>query len=256
MKKSSKISLIVIGSFFAFPFLFLLALSFMKSWVYPVLFPHHLSFINWKEMIRSQDGILKSFFYSLIIALFVAVFSTFAGFIISRFIAFNRHRGQWIFASYAPYILSPVIYAVLLNYFFIRLGLSGNIAGVMLGQLIIALPFSIILFTAFWDERIKSLEEVSYTLGGSFRHTFFKLLLPVAKPQLLVCFFQTFLISWFEYGMTSIIGVGKVQTLTIKVYQYIEEANLFYAALSSCIIIFPPIILLWLNRKFVFTKSD
>jgi putative spermidine/putrescine transport system permease protein len=80
--------------------------------------------------------------------------------------------------------------------------------------------------------------------------------LPVALPQLLVCFFQTFLISWFEYGLTTIIGVGKVQTLTLKVYQYIGEANIFYAALSSCIIVFPPAIFLWINKRFVFSKLD
>jgi putative spermidine/putrescine transport system permease protein len=82
--------------------------------------------------------------------------------------------------------------------------------------------------------------------------TFGKVLLPLAKGMLIICFFQTFLLSWFEYGLTSIIGLGKIQTLTIKVFMYIKEANYFYGALSSCLLVLPPVILLYLNKKYIF----
>ena len=154
----------------------------------------------------------------------------------------------------SPLALSPVIYALLVNYLFIRIGLSGTVAGIIIAQLMIALPFGILLLNSFWNQQITALEEISNTLGADFKQTFFKVLLPVAKPQLLVCFFQTFLISWFEYGLTTIIGVGKIQTLTLKVYQYIGEANIYYAAISSCIIVFPIIILLWINKRFIYSK--
>jgi putative spermidine/putrescine transport system permease protein len=57
------------------------------------------------------------------------------------------------------------------------------------------------------------------------------------------------LISWFEFGFTNFIGVGKVQTLTIKVYQFVLEANPYLAALASCLLLFPPILLLWRKKK-------
>lgn len=101
---------------------------------------------------------------------------------------------------------------------------------------------------------MRSMEQLVATLGGNTWQTYIKVLLPVAKGALLVCFFQTFLISWFEYGLTTIIGVGKVQTLTVKVFQYISEANIFYAALASCLLVAPPIVLLWINKRFVFVK--
>jgi len=80
-------------------------------------------------------------------------------------------------------------------------------------------------------------------------------LIPMSKLALLICFFQTFLISWFEYGLSSVIGLGQVRTLTIAVYQYIGESNQFVAALASCLIALPPLLLLWFNQRFVFRQS-
>ncbi|WP_204314462.1 hypothetical protein, partial [Klebsiella aerogenes] len=71
-------------------------------------------------------------------------------------------------------------------------------------------------------------------LGGTNIVALTSVIIPLSKPLLLVCFFQCFLISWFEYGLTSVIGYGKIQTLTIKVYQFLTEANIYYAALSCC----------------------
>jgi len=45
---------------------------------------------------------------------------------------------------------------------------------------------------------------------------------------------------------------GQVKTLTLKVYDYVGEANVFYAALASCLLIFPPALLLWANKRFLF----
>jgi putative spermidine/putrescine transport system permease protein len=73
---------------------------------------------------------------------------------------------------------------------------------------------------------------------------------------LLIAFFQSFLISWFEFGLTNYIGGGQVQTLTLRVYQYIGEANIHLAALSSLLLVIPPLILLWLNKRFIFHPSN
>lgn len=184
----------------------------------------------------------------------MAAIVTLASFITSKHIAFSRWREQWLLLAYAPYVFAPVILGACLQFFFLKFGLSGNIYGVLLAQLFITYPFGIILFSGFWNQQMRAMEQLVATLGGNTLQTYIKVLLPIAKGALLICFFQTFLISWFEYGLTVIIGVGKVQTLTVKVFQYVNEANIFYAALASCLLVVPPIILLWLNRKFIFTK--
>jgi putative spermidine/putrescine transport system permease protein len=242
--------------FFALPFFFLFMVSLSDHFNFPQVIPSHYKVERWLSLFRSGNGLLQSLLLSLVIAVSVGLLATLVGFFISRTVAYHAKKKLFLFCCYFPLALSPVIYSLLINYFFIRFNLSGTVAGVIIAQLIITIPFSILLLSSFWNNNISSLEEISATLGGTLSQTFFKVLLPVAVPQLLVCFFQTFLISWFEYGLTTIIGVGKVQTLTLKVYEYIGEANIYYAALSSCVIIIPPAIFLWINKRFIFSKLN
>lgn len=236
------------------PFLVLLALSLGRNWLYPSVLPAVWTLENWRVLIAGNNDLSNSLVLSLTISLSMAAIVTLASFITSKHIAFSRWREQWLLLAYAPYVFAPVILGACLQFFFLKFGLSGNIYGVLLAQLFITYPFGIILFSGFWNQQMRAMEQLVATLGGNTLQTYIKVLLPIAKGALLICFFQTFLISWFEYGLTVIIGVGKVQTLTVKVFQYVNEANIFYAALASCLLVVPPIILLWLNRKFIFTK--
>ncbi|MFT6749600.1 MAG: putative spermidine/putrescine transport system permease protein, partial [Flavobacterium sp.] len=53
-------------------------------------------------------------------------------------------------------------------------------------------------------------------------------------------------------GLTRIIGAGKIKTLTLSVFKYINEANVFYSALASCLLIIPPMLLIYINKKVLF----
>ncbi|TYP93642.1 putative spermidine/putrescine transport system permease protein [Fodinibius salinus] len=239
---------------FVFPVLYLLVLSLADSWIFPQLLPEALTLKRWGTLVGGANNLWGSLLLSLIIAFTVATVSTICGFFTSKHLAYHPNRSLWMRLSYFPFVLSPVIYAAVLYYYFIRLGLSGSIMGVILGQLLIAYPYSVILFSGFWSKRMLHIEKLVQTLGGHRWQTYRRVLLPMAQGLLLVCFFQTFLISWFEYGLTTIIGVGKVQTLTLKVFQYINEASFYNAALSSSLLVLPPIILLYFNKRYLFQK--
>lgn len=246
------LSLIVVLTLF--PFVYLVLLSLASDWRFPDITPDYMGFKNWSLVFSSDTSLLESFGLSVLISLSVATVSTLSGFFISRTVAFHPRKRLLTLLTYFPYVLSPVVFATCLSYFFLRMNLFGNATGVIIAQFMISFPYALIFFSSFWNERIRNLEGLVATLGGTPWQTFFKVLLPVAQGMLLVCFFQTFLISWFEYGLTSIIGVGKVQTLTIKVFLFIKESNFYYGALSCCLLIFPPVVLLYLNKRYVFNK--
>ena len=169
-----------------------------------------------------------------------------------KYIAYHKNKKALLFLAYIPYVMSPVILGTCLMYLYIKGNLTGNVAGVVLSQIMFAYGYSIVFFSAFWNTRIRALEELVYTLGGTVFQAYRRVLLPISRNALVISFFQTFLISWFQYGLTILIGSGKVQTLPVKVYEYIGEANMFYAAMASCLLILPPAFLLWINKRFVF----
>jgi putative spermidine/putrescine transport system permease protein len=253
MRRSWKL---LVLSFFVilivFPFTYLLLLSFFSDWRFPDLMPKYFGLKNWRVIFSSEVGLIQSFINSVIISLSVGIVSTLSGFLISRTIFYHPKKRFLNLLIYFPYILSPVVFAACLSYFFLKLSLFGNITGVIVAQFLIAFPYSILFFSSFWNKKVRSYEDLVSTLGGTSFQKFTKVIMPLAKSMLLICFFQTFLISWFEYGLTAVIGVGKVQTLTIKVFLFIKEANYYYGALACCLLIFPPVALLYFNKRYVF----
>lgn len=237
-----------------FPFVYLVALSFAGDWRFPMVLPEYFGLRNWRAVLGTETDLLSSFGISVLISLSVAVSATFSGFFLSRIVNYHPRKNFFTLLSYFPYILAPVVFAACLSFFFLKVGLFGKATGVVIAQFMIAFPYSLIFFGSFWGAKSKNLENLVATLGGNAWQTFTKVLFPMAKGMLLICFFQTFLISWFEYGLTSVIGVGKVQTLTIKVFLFIKEANFYYGALSCCLLIFPPVVLLYINKRYVFNK--
>ncbi len=237
---------------FLLPFAYLLALSFASEWRFPALLPLGWTLDRWTDLSGTGGNWASSALTSLALATVVGLLSTGTGFFTAWQLSAGQKHGLWLRLAYLPYAFSPVIYAHCLKFFFNVSDLSGTFLGVLLAQFILTYPFAILLFFSHFDHALQAMEELTYTLGGSARTVFWRVLIPVSRAALLVCFFQTFLISWFEYGLTSVIGLGQVRTLTIAVYQYIGEANQYVAALASCLVCLPPLVLLWLNQRFVF----
>ncbi|MFT6971628.1 MAG: putative spermidine/putrescine transport system permease protein [Roseivirga sp.] len=244
------ISLLILA--LALPFFLLPLLSLVTQYRFPQLWPEQFTTQHWVDLFGLQSGLSESAITSTILALSVAAFVTVLGFITSRHVAYHPKKEKLLLLAYLPFILSPVIFGAFLLYYFIAIGLAGKLIGVVIAQVILLYPFSVILFSSFWDQRLKSFEDLTATLGGSQYQTFTRVLLPVSKNIILLCFFQTFLLSWFEYGLTSVIGIGKVETLTMEVFFYVGEANVYFAALASCLLILPPVLLLYINKRFVF----
>ena len=158
-------------------------------------------------------------------------------------------------SAFLPYTIAPVVMGAMMQYYFIKIGISGSVPGVMIAQLLFILPYSVLLFSTFWSVKIRQMIHQAKTLGASDQTVNRTILLPLSGPWLFLCFVQCFLISWFEYGMTRLVGVGKVETLTIKVMLFVEEANPYLAAVSACLMIFPVLILLIINGRLVTIRA-
>ncbi len=249
-----RVAIVLLALLFSLPFVYLLALSLASEWRFPLLLPGGWTLAHWTDLGSTGGNWAASAFTSLALATTVGLMATGIGFFTAWRLTGHPKRQIFLHLAYLPYAFSPVIYAHCLKFFFNVSDLSGTFPGVLLAQFILAYPFAILLFFNHFDSSLRAMEDLTYTLGGSARTAFWRVLVPVSRATLLVCFFQTFLISWFDYGLTSVIGLGQVRTLTIAVFQYIGEANQYVAALASCLVCLPPLILLWLNQRFVFRQ--
>lgn len=244
-----------LGALCLFPLVYLVVLSFVDRWPFPDLVPRALTTDAWVRLLTGTGALADAFVLSCSVSSAVAALATAAGFATGKFVGYHPRRDRLLLLAYVPFVMSPVILGTCLMYLYLKAGLAGTVAGVVAAQSMFAYGFSIVFFSAFWTDEVRALEGLVYTLGGTQRAAYRRVLLPLAKPMLLICFFQTFLISWFQYGLTLLIGAGKVQTLPLLVYAYVNEANVYYAALASCLLVLPPAVLLWANKRFLFGPS-
>ncbi|MFM8486953.1 MAG: ABC transporter permease [Bacteroidota bacterium] len=231
------------------PFLYLPALSVASTWKYPLLLPASWSPEHWERLFGAHQGVVPVVIHSVLLSGSVALLTTGTGFFLGRLLSGDAGHRQIQAVGYLTYAFSPVIYAYCLQFFFLKTGMSGTVPGVIIVQFLLFFPFSVIYFISHWGRNMKALEELCFTLGASRRDAWILALLPVSASAIRTAFFQIFVFSWFDFGLTRVIGQGRVSTLSLTVWQYLAEADPHLAAAGSCLLLLPPAILMLINEK-------
>lgn len=229
--------------FTAAPIAALLYLSLVADWQYPRLISAHFTAQHWVELFTGEGGLAASLWRSLLLALAVALTCTFLGFVFAGFLVLRAGSLRWFQLAVYPYLISPVVLGTMLHFYFVWLGLAGQMAGVFLAQVLFIAPYATLVFYTFWTARKRAIAHECQSLGATVTQLYRRVLVPMARPWIGLCAVQCFLLSWFEYGLTRVVGMGKVQTLTVEVMRYTAEANLHYAAASGVLMFIPPALL-------------
>lgn len=240
----ARVAAVLVGVACAAPLAYLMVLSVAAAWPFPRLLPSQWTVERWADVLTGRGALAHSLGLSVAISLTVAAWSTAAGFVTARHIAYSPHRRALLLLAYVPFAMSPVVLGTTLLHLFIRLGLAATVPGVVAAQAMFAYGFATIFFMGLWNPEKRAYEEMVYTLGGGAADAFRHALLPLARPMLALCFFQSFLISWFQYGITLLVGSGKVKTLPLQVFDAVNEANVGLAAVAGCLLVAPPLLLL------------
>ena len=231
------------------PLALLLMLSLARQWMWPALLPEQWQLRVWRDLLSDTAGIGSAVGRSVLMAVGVGIAATALGFPTSRQVARHRRRGRLLALIHLPYALSPVVLGVSLLYMFLKWHLAGHMAGVMLAQLVFAYAYAVILLSGFWNAHTDALVDLARTLGAERRQVWWRVLVPMAMPMLSVCLFQTFLISWFDYPLTLLIGSGQVQTLTIRLFEYFSSGDIRLAASCAVLLMLPPLLALLVNHR-------
>lgn len=244
------------GSLLLMPLVLLIVLSWARHWSWPGLLPTQWQTWQWRELLAHSGSLGAIVVRSLELSVLVAILATTLGFPSSRSVARHPRQGPLLALLHVPFAVSQVVLGVSLLYLFLRLNLAGHLIGVLLAQLTFAYAYSVILLSEFWNTRVLMLEELAIALGATRRQVWARVLLPAARPLLSVCLLQTFLISWFDYALISLIGAGRITTLTVSLYQYFSAGDIRLAATCALLLLVPPLLALGVLRAGVESLDD
>ncbi|BCG92545.1 ABC transporter permease [Mesorhizobium sp. 131-2-1] len=165
--------------------------------------------LKWYEDLPRTPALIDATWNSLIVGVSASLLSTVLGILAARSITRYRYPGRRTINGLimAPLVLPEVIVAISMLLVMLQLGLSLSLFTVVLGHVLVCIPYSMTVLTSGFEGFDRSLEEASADLGESAFGTFRRVTLPMVMPaiisSLLVCFtisLDEFIIAFFLTG--------------------------------------------------------
>ncbi len=170
------------------------------------LIPDGASFANYKVLLTETDFLRwlgNSLLVSIVVTITGVALASTAGYALSR----HRFRGRKAALSGilvtqmfpATMLLLP-LYIVL-----IQLGLINSYIGIVIIYTATALPFCVWQMKGYYDTIPASLEEAARIDGATPWQAFYKVILPLAAPALVITALFSFMSAWNEYVVAAVV---------------------------------------------------
>ncbi|MBQ1025105.1 sugar ABC transporter permease [Micromonospora sp. C95] len=178
--------------------------------------------------VLTETNFPRWFLNSVIVAAFtmgIGIFlSATTGYAVSRFNFPGRRPLMMVFLvtqMFPVAILIVPIYTIMA-----RLGLINTMPALIIAYLTIAVPFCAWMLKGYFDSIPTSLDEAAALDGCGPFATFWRVVLPLARPAVAVTAFYTFLTAWGEVAYASaFIQTDNKFTLAYGLQQFVPQFN-------------------------------
>jgi multiple sugar transport system permease protein len=219
----------------------------------PYLIPVHGTLEGYRAVIDQQLPYLGS---SLLIGagtvLLTVVLAAPAGYALAKL----RPRGARLISLVllVAQMIPGIIMAMGFYAIYLRAGLLNTLPGLILADSTIAVPFAVLIFTAFMSGIPEELTQAALIDGASRWRTFRSVILPVSRNAIVTVSLFAFLWAWSDFVFASTLdGGGAHQPVTLGIYHYIGNNNQQWNAIMATAVIasIPTAILLIIAQRYV-----
>jgi ABC-type glycerol-3-phosphate transport system permease component len=239
--------------FFILPILWIIYTSFrtqasiFTGAVFPPL--EEFTLDNYQTILSVTDFpryFLNSFQIATFVTLLSLVCSISGAYGLSRFDL--RGKNALILGIFSTQMFPQVLLIIPLYLIIFYLLLLDRVIGVVLGHIILVLPFQIWMLKGYFDNISKDIDDSARIDGCTILQRLIFVVLPVAAPGIMVAAFFSFVVSWGDYLIVSIISQSqRTATVTLAI-QRLSSALLIrwgQVAAATVLTIVPTIILFY-----------
>jgi multiple sugar transport system permease protein len=219
----------------------------------PNLFPIDPTFEGYQRVLSEQLPFLGT---SLLIGLgtvvVTVVFSAPAAYSLAKLRP--RGGGALNFILLIAQMIPAVIMAMGFYAIYLNLGLLDSVAGLILADSTIAVPFGVLIFTAFMSGIPNELLQAATIDGAGHWRTFRSVVLPVSRNSIVTVSLFAFLWAWSDFIFASSLdGGGGLQPITMGIYRYIGNNNQEWNAIMATAVVasIPAAVLLIVAQRYV-----
>jgi multiple sugar transport system permease protein len=219
----------------------------------PDWFPIHATFEGYQAVISQQIPYLVT---SLIVGLGTVVLTVALSAPAAYSLAKLRPRGRGVlnFVLLIAQMIPGIIMAMGFYAIYINLGILNTIPGLIIADSTIAVPFGVLIFTAFMSGIPDELMSAAKIDGAGSWRTFRSIVLPVSRNSIVTVSLFAFLWAWSDFIFSSTLNAGgSLQTITLGIYKYIGNNNQEWNAIMATAVVasIPTAVLLVIAQKYV-----
>jgi putative spermidine/putrescine transport system permease protein len=210
----------------------LVARAFADIWRAPALVPQRWG-LRGLEVAFGDDRVVGALATSFVVALATTVLALGLAWPAARVLGERRlRRPAPVFLLLAmPLLVPPYAVGLGLTEWFLRLGLTGGIVGLVLVHLTLVLPYAILLLLSGFGPNVRDLEDMGRAVGLSPVQRLRWVTLPALRAALAATALLAFLVSWSQYG-TSLAVAPARPTLPVVLLPFVGADPQGAAALS------------------------
>jgi multiple sugar transport system permease protein len=165
-----------------------------------------------------------------------------------------RGGGLLSFLLLLAQMIPSIVMAMGFYTIYIKLGLLSTAWGLILADSTIAVPFGVLIFTAFMSRIPGELLQAARIDGAGTVRTFLSVVLPVSRNGLVTVSLFAFLWSWSDFLFANTLdNGGSLQPITLGIYAYIGNNNQQWNAIMATAVVasLPATVLLVLAQRYV-----
>jgi spermidine/putrescine transport system permease protein len=207
----------VVVVFLYAPILILLVFSFNNADV--PAFPLSGFTLHWYYQFLTNPDLRSALETSAIVAALSSLAAVVLGILASIALVRRRFRGKGPVSALllSPLVIPLVVFGISLLLLFHAAGIALGITTVVIGHIVISLPYTILVLMPRLQQIDVSLEEAAYDLGASRLRTFRSITLPLIMPAVVSAFLIAYTTSFDEYAVASFVAGT---TVTFPIYLY------------------------------------
>ena len=230
-RRAGAASLVAV-TLFALPLGVIVVQAFADSWRAPAVVPQEWGLRGWRA-VWSSDGAVEALATSLSVAIAATALSLLIAWPAARVLGERRlrHPGPVFVLLAMPLLVPPFASGTGLTQWFIRLGLTDTVAGLVIAHVTVVLPYAVLVLLSGFGPGLRELEEMARAAGLTARQRLAWVSLPASRPTLVVAGFLCFLVSWSQYGLSLAVGAGR-PTLPIILLPFVRSDPQIAAMLS------------------------
>ncbi|MGW2353778.1 carbohydrate ABC transporter permease [Actinacidiphila glaucinigra] len=219
----------------------------------PNLFPTHGTLAGYRTVLDEQLPYLGT---SLVVALgtvaLTVALAAPAGYALAKL----RPRGGGLlsFVLLAAQMIPGIIMAMGFYAVYLQLGLLQSVPGLIVADSTLAVPFAVLIFTAFMSGIPGELLQAAQMDGARALRTFWSIVLPMSRNAVVTVSLFAFLWSWSDFVFANtLVNGGAQEPITLGIYHYIGNNNQEWNAIMATAVVasLPAAVILVLAQRYV-----